>query len=211
MPSILFFAGYISLFFPFYIIHRLLISRVRFVPLDYKEHPDYKTALLKNEPSFARLSGRFWCPYCRQMRQPRHDCRSLGKIRPSKSSNYGDLIHHLHISQLTLQVDEIFVQTYTSGAAQAAYLIKFCPELVPSPEPNGTPPSVHRISTVFEEHYALDLHFRIKYRDNVFPYTNFPVTLFLQDVYCDTGFSPAHSARPTAVVAHSSTQTPTMD
>jgi len=46
---------------------------------------------------------------------------------------------------------------------QSAWLKEHRPALVPPKNPNGTPPSDHTVSTVFETQYSTDFRFRREY------------------------------------------------
>jgi hypothetical protein len=91
------------------------------------------------------------------------------KTRSNYDSWLGDTKHRLacqiHIGELNDQE----LQRYVSAKAQTEYLRNHHPEAIPPNNSNGTPPSEHTISTVFEYLYHRQPGFAAKYLQDVFP------------------------------------------
>lgn len=72
----------------------------------------------------------------------------------------GDLLHKQDVYCASHSVSDPGALQLLSNAAQASWLRSHYPELVPSPNPNGTAPSDHTVATRFEIEYTLLSDFR---------------------------------------------------
>lgn len=149
-----------------------LISRFYSKPKLSESSPDYThliKAVLDGEP---KSKSTFNCPDCPNPRTVLHDCLSSTlsykdlKISPTHAAWLGDALHVYHIRTLLPLVNGQAQEQYTAGVAQTRALTQLRPSALPPANPNGTPPSIARISTVFETLYYEDLSFRREYANH---------------------------------------------
>jgi hypothetical protein len=92
------------------------------------------------------------------------------KTRSNYNSWLGDTEHRLACQRHIGELNDQELQKHVSAKAQAEYLRNNHPEAIPPNNPNGTPPSEHTISTVFEYLYHCQPGFSSEYLRNVFPH-----------------------------------------
>lgn len=80
-----------------------------------------------------------------------------------ESAYRGDLQHKLDLHRLFDNCSDPQFLVLLTATSQAHYLRSHRADLVPPPNPNGTPPSDHTVATFFEHYYFVDNSFASRY------------------------------------------------
>jgi len=92
------------------------------------------------------------------------------KVKGVYAAWLGDSKHRLDCQLAIGYLNDRELQSYVSAKAQAAFLRTHYPETVPPHNSNGTPPSDHTVSTVFEILYFTQEGFDLHYLKTTFPH-----------------------------------------
>jgi len=74
----------------------------------------------------------------------------------------GDLTHRIDVSIHSGRFDLVYLNNFISNEAQANWLRRYRPDLVPLSQ-DGVSPSIHRLGQVFERNYLRSAVFRSLY------------------------------------------------